>query len=466
MIGSGIFIVSAEMSRVLGSPGYLLLAWVVTGFITVLAALSYGELAAMMPLAGGQYVYLTRAYNHFVGFLYGWTVFTVIQTGVIAAVAVAFSKFTAVIFPYFSSENILFSAGFIHVSAAQLLAISMIIFLSYINSLGVRGGKLIQRIFTTAKIIALIGIIILGLYFGFSDHTTLAGNFSHFWNAAGASFMHGKLVNGTLNGTGLVSAIGVAMVGSLFSSDAWNNVTFIAGEIKTPKRNIPLSLFYGTLIVTVLYVLTNLAYLALLPLRGSPLAEDTFGRGMQFALNDRVGVAAAAMIFGNVAAFLMAILIMVSTFGCNNGLILSGARLYYAMAKDKLFFTKSASLNKKNVPSFALLLQAVWASVLCLSGTYGDLLDYATFASLLFYIITIAGIFILRKKLPDAERPYKVWGYPLTPVFYIIIALAICADLLVFKTRSTGMGLLIVITGIPAYFLYRRIGEVEKSDVA
>lgn len=453
MIGSGIFIVSADIARNVGSAGWLLLVWIVTGIVTVTAALSYGELAGMMPEAGGQFVYIRRAYNSLIAFLYGWTVFTVIQTGVIAAVAVAFAKFTAVFFPVFSTENIILDLGKVKISAAHLLAIGSIWFLTGINAKGVRTGKSVQTIFTSTKLIALFALIIIGIGFGFSQDV-LSNNFADPWKAMSYDPKTGSFYE--LAGTTLLTAFGVAMIGSLFSSDAWNNVTFIAGEIKEPKKNIPLSLFFGTLIVTVLYVLANVAYLALLPVGGDPAATDAAGKGIMFATNDRVGTAAASMIFGNTAAYLMAGLIMISTFGCNNGLILSGARVYYAMAREGLFFKRAERLNRNDVPGFGLLIQAVWASVLCLSGTYGDLLDYSTFASLIFYIITIAAVFILRKKDPDAPRPYKAFGYPVIPALYILVATAICIDLLVFKTENTGKGLLIVLIGVPVYFLTRK----------
>lgn len=453
MIGSGIFIVSADIARTVGSAGYLLLVWVITGIITITAALSYGELAGMMPEAGGQFVYLKRAYNSLIGFLYGWTVFTVIQTGVIAAVAVAFAKFTAVFLPFFSTDNILVDLGFITISAAQMLAIASICLLTYINSRGIRTGKSIQTFFTSTKLIALFSLIVIGIGFAFGKHT-LAENFTAPWTAEVYDAETGLF--SMISGGTLVAAIGVAMIGSLFSSDAWNNVTFIAGEIKDPKKNIPLSLFLGTTIVTVLYVLANIAYLALLPVKGDPAGTDELARGIMFATNDRVGTAAASMIFGDVAAYIMAALIMVSTFGCNNGLILSGARVYYAMAKEGLFFKKAEQLNSNDVPGYALAIQCVWASLLCLSGTYGDLLEYSTFASLVFYIITIAAVFVLRRKAPDAERPYKAFGYPVIPALYIIAALAICIDLLVLRPKSTGFGLLIVLIGLPVYFLRKK----------
>lgn len=460
MIGSGIFIVSTFMARDLGSAGWLLLLWVITGFITVTAALSYGELAGMMPKAGGQYVYIQRAFNPMISFLYGWTVFTVIQTGVIAAVAVAFAKYSSVFFP--SLNKVFFSfkldGGDMSFSYAQLYAIGCIIFLTWINSNGIKNGKTIQLIFTSAKLIALFGLIILGLYVGMKTDA-FAQNFAHPWDATKTFFDEASQTwkTETLTGLALLGVMGATIINSLFSSDAWNNVTFIAGEIKDPRKNIPKSLFLGTFLVTIIYCLANVAYLMLLPLHGSADAtpDNFIARGIQFAINDRVGTAAASVIFGNSAVYIMAGLIMVSTFGCNNGIILSGARLYYAMSQDKLFFKKAGTLNKNHVPGYALYIQCIWASMLCLSGTYGDLLTYATFASLIFYIITIYGLFVLRKKEPYAERPYKSFGYPYIPAIYIIIATAICLDLLIYDTRNTTMGLLIVITGIPFYFIVK-----------
>lgn len=457
MIGSGIFIVSADIARNVGSPFYLLLTWIVTGIITIIAALSYGELAAMMPKAGGQYVYLKEAYNSMVGFLYGWTLFLVIQTGTIAAVAVAFAKFTGVLIPDLSEKNILVSISGFQISAAQLLAIASIIALTIINYRGIRNGKIMQLGFTITKIIAISGLIILG-FIAASGTSFWSANFSDMWSASTTVIDKNNVITSIhqISGFAIIAAIGVAMVGSVFSSDAWNNVTFIAGEIKNPKRNIPLSLFWGVLIVTVIYLLANIAYLTLLPLKGSPEGTDVIGRGIQFALNERVGVAAAFRIFGDSAAIIMAVLIMISTFGCNNGLILSGARVYYAMASDGLFFKKVSKINKFSVPGVALILQCIWASLLCLSGKYGDLLDYVVFAVLLFYILTIIGLFILRIKKPDAERPYKAFGYPVLPALYIILATALCVDLLIYKPNYTWPGIIIVIIGIPVYFMMKK----------
>lgn len=459
MIGSGIFIVSADIARTVGSPGYLLLVWLITGAITITAALSYGELAGMLPHAGGQYIYLREAYNPLVGFLYGWTLFLVIQTGTIAAVAVAFAKYTAVIIPWFSENNILFSIFGLKISAAQLLAILSVIVLTSSNIRGVRTGKIVQNIFTFSKVIALFGLILLAIFIG-KNAAAIGANFSNFWNASWTHISSGKIISvESLSGSMLLAAIGVAMVGSLFSSDAWNNITFTAAEVKNPRRNIPLSLFLGTSIVTLLYIGANVAYIIVLPLKGSPAGINEIGRGIQFALSDRVATSASSMIFGTPAVFIMAVLIMVSTFGCNNGLILAGARVYYAMAKDKLFFNKIGSINKNSVPGIALIVQAGWASLLCLSGTYGDLLDYVIFAVLIFYILTIAGIFILRKRRPNVERPYKAWGYPVIPALYILAAAAISIDLLIFKPMYTWPGMAIVLLGIPVYFIWKRFAR-------
>ena len=458
MIGSGIFIVSADISRTLGSPFYLLLTWLITGFITIIAALSYGELAGMMPKAGGQYVYLKEAFNPMIGFMYGWTFFLVIQTGTIAAVAVAFAKYTGVVIPFFSEANILLDVGFLKISAAQVLAIFSLIVLTMINFRGIKNGKIIQISFTITKIIAIAGLIILGFFIA-SHQSFWALNFSDMWTVKTTIVENSKIISiQEISGIAILTAIGVAMVGTVFSSDAWNNVTFIAGEIKNPKRNIPLSLFWGVLIVTIIYILANLVYVSILPLQGSPEASDVIGRGIQFASSDRVGVAAASRIFGSSAAFVMAILIMISTFGCNNGLILSGARVYYAMANDGLFFKKVSGLNKYSVPGFALIIQCIWASLLCLSGKYNDLLDYVVFAVLLFYILTILGLFILRKKKPDAERPYKAFGYPVLPALYILLASALCIDLLIYKPNYTWPGIIIVLIGIPVYYLMKKKG--------
>ncbi|MBX9887191.1 MAG: amino acid permease [Flavobacteriaceae bacterium] len=452
MIGSGIFIVTSAMARDIGSAAWLLVIWLVTGLITVAAALSYGELAGMMPKAGGQFVYIQRAYGRLVSFLYGWTVFTVIQTGVIAAIAVTFANYSAIFFP--ALDNVIFTMGSSFAfTNSKALAVISIILLTYINTKGVQSGKTVQLILTSAKLIALFALIILGLYVGLQTNI-LSDNFANMWEASKTVVnANGTITVTKLTGMALLGAAGATMINSLFSSDAWNNVTFIAGEIKEPKKNIPRSLFLGTLIVTIIYVLANVAYLALLPMQGTPGAETTFENGIMFASNDRVGAAAAGMIMGNVSVFVMAALIMVSTFGANSGLILSGGRLFYAMAKDGLFFKQATELNKNQVPAKALWVQCIWASVLAVSGKFGDLLTYATFASLLFYILTIIGVFVLRKKEPDTERPYKAFGYPFIPAIYILVTVAICITLLVYDTFNTGLGLGIVALGVPVYYL-------------
>lgn len=452
MIGSGIFIVSADISRTLGGGGWVLLVWALTGVFTLIAALSYGELAGMMPKAGGQYVYLREAYNPFIAFLYGWTLFSVIQTGTIAAVAVAFAKYTGIFIPFVSENNILFSFGSFHVSGAQILAIASIWILTAINLRGVREGKIIQNVFTFSKTIALIILIGLGLFFA-GDSTTWTNNLSTFWDAE-QILPDGSVID--LGGAMLIAMFGTAMVGSIFSSDAWNNITFTAGEVRDPSKNIPMSLAIGTGIVTLLYILANIAYMHVLPVIGFPEGSDVMARGIQYAISDRVGAAAAEIIFGTSGAAIMAGLIMISTFGCNNGIILSGARAYFAMAKDGLFFSKAGDLNANGVPGKALIIQAIWASLLCLSGTYGALLDYVVTAVLIFYILTIFGIFRLRAMKPDADRPYKAFGYPILPAIYIAFAGAIIIDLLLFKPGTTLPGVLLVLTGIPLYAFMKK----------
>jgi APA family basic amino acid/polyamine antiporter len=436
MIGSGIFIVSADITRNVGSAGWLILVWILTGVLTLTAALSYGELSGMFPKAGGQYVYLKEAFNPLTGFLYGWSFFAVIQAGSIAAVGVAFSKFAAYIFPGLSEHNILFDLGFLKISAAQVTSILLIVVLTYINTMGVKEGKLIQTVFTLAKILALAGLVIFGFLLA-ARKGIAAANWS-------TGFALGKLEGGVIVpylGFAGLGAIAGSMVGSLFSSDSWNNVTFIAGEIKQPQRNIGLSLFLGTLIVTAIYVATNLMYINVLPLDAIANAE-----------NDRVGVTASLRIFGASGTTVMAILLMISTFGCDNGLILSGARVYYTMARDGVFFKQVGVLNRNAVPARALWMQCIWASVLCLSGKYGELLDYVIFVVLIFYILTIIGIFRLRKTRPEAPRPYRAFGYPVLPALYILLAGAICILLFVYKPTFTWPGLGIVLLGIPIYY--------------
>jgi Amino acid transporters len=446
MIGSGIFIVSADITRNVGSAGWLIAVWVLTGFMTITAAVSYGELSGMYPKAGGQYVYLKEAYNPLMGFLYGWSFFAVIQTATIAAVGVAFARFSAYLFPVLSETNILADLGFMKISAAQVTAILLIGLLTVINTRGIKEGKIIQNTFTISKLLALFGLILFG--FLLVKNSYWDQNWSTGFQSLqdhGTHNANGELVPTTwkeIGGVAFLGAIAAAMVGSIFSSDAWNNVTFIAGEVRNPKRNIGLSLFFGTLIVTLLYITTNLMYLNVLPLNG-----------VAFPQQDRLAVAAANAIFGEPGKIIIAILIMVSTFGCNNGLILSGARVYYTMAQDGLFFKNAASLNKNAVPQWALWAQFIVASLLCLSGRYGDLLDMISFVVVIFYVLTIAGIFILRKKQPDAERPYKAFGYPVLPAIYIIMGISFCVLLIWFKPAFTWPGLIIVLIGIPLYFI-------------
>ncbi len=460
MIGSGIFIVSADIARTVGGPGPLLLVWIISGLITVMAALSYGELAGMMPHAGGQYVYLREAYNPLIGFLYGWTLFMVIQTGTIAAVGVAFAKFTSVLVPGWSEKDVLFHVAGLNVTAAQIVAIVSIAVLTLVNIRGIREGKTVQNSFTIAKTAALLALIVLGFAVG-RNAMAMDLNWSRFWDASWTRVSADGLISiEQLSGFTFLAAVGVAMVGSLFSSDAWNNITFTAGEVINPKKNIPLSLAIGTGAVTLVYLIANISYIMVLPVQGSPDGIAAAARGIQFATSDRVGTAAMSVIFGETAAVIMAVLIMVSTFGCNNGLILAGARVYYAMAKDGLFFRKAGELNSRGVPAVALVVQGIWASALCLSGTYGDLLDYVVFAVLIFYVLTVIGIFILRKKRPDAERPYRAFGYPVIPIIYIIAATAIVIALLILKPQYTGPGLLIVLLGIPVYVVWKRLRPV------
>ena len=439
MIGSGIFIVSADITRNVGSSGWLLAIWVLTGFMTLTAALSYGELSGMFPKAGGQYVYLKEAYNPLVGFLYGWSFFSVIQTGTIAAVGVAFSKFTAYIIPSVSEDLILVDFGLFKVSHAQVLSIFIIILLTFINTKGIKTGKIIQTGFTLTKLLSLFGLIIFGFVMLKTD--VWNANWQNAWDLRKLN-IDGSYQEYAIKGA--LGAIAIAMVGSIFSSDAWNNVTFIAGEVVNPKRNIGLSLFLGTFIVTVIYVLANVVYISVLPLHEIAIAEK-----------DRVAVEASKVIFGGIGTMVIAVMIMISTFGCNNGLILSGARVYYTMAKDGLFFKKTAELNKNAVPEFALWIQCLVACILCLSGKYGDLLDMISFVVVIFYMLTIAGIFILRKKMPEAERPYKAVGYPILPVLYILMGLAFCILLIIYKPIYTWPGLIIVLIGLPIYYLWK-----------
>jgi APA family basic amino acid/polyamine antiporter len=469
MIGSGIFIVSSIIARQVGAPGWLLVVWVVTGVLTLMAALSYGELAAMMPKAGGQYVYLREAFSPLWGFLYGWTLFLVIQTGTIAAVAVGFARYTGVLIPWFSESSYLippirfggwFSGYAVSLSTAQALGLAMIALLTFMNTRGLNLGKIVQNIFTTAKTGALIALILLGIIVGVKSGAG-AENFRDLWTIRGNLQEVGAGLTAAA-AFGLFVGICVAQTNSLFSADAWNNITFTAGEVKDPRRNIPLSLAFGTFLVIGLYLLANVAYLATL----------SFGE-IQNAPSDRVAVATANVIFPGLGATIMAVAIMVSTFGCNNGLILAGARVYYAMAQDGLAFKWIGRLNRRHVPGWGLIVQGIWAGILVLPRTvkadgtygnlYGNLLDYVISAALIFYILTIAGVFLLRWKRPDAERPYKAFGYPFVPIVYIIGAAVILFVLFIYQPATTVPGLYIVLTGVPIYFLWKFFGQKPAS---
>ena len=431
MIGSGVFIVSADISRQVDSPGLMILTWVVTAILTLIAALSYGELAAAMPHAGGQYVYLREAFGPLWGFLYGWTLFMVIQTGTIAAVAVGFAKFSGVFVPWISAGNHLIGSGTIGLSTQQLVAILVVVFLTWVNTRGIRTGAAVQNVFTFAKVAALLGLIALGFLVG-RNPVAVAGNFTGFWRNSGWNLTTVRLV-------------GVAMVGSLFSADAWNNVTFTAAEVRNPRRNLPLSLALGVVVVCALYIAANFVYLNMLPFPE-----------IQHAAEDRVATAAVSRIFGSGAAPIMAAAIMVSTFGCVNGLILSGGRVYFAMAQDRLFFRKAGELDPvTHAPVFSMWVQCFWCIVLCMSGTYGDLLDYVIFAVMVFYILTIAGLYVLRRTRPDLDRLYKAIGYPVLPAIYVAAAVVIEVLLLIYKPNYTWPGLGIVVLGIPVYFLWK-----------
>lgn len=446
MIGSGIFIVSADITRNVGSAGWLIVVWLLTGFMTLTAALSYGELSAMFPKAGGQYVYLKESYNKLTGFLYGWSFFSVIQTGTIAAVGVAFCKFAAYFIPALemNEADVLFLLGPFKIYPAQFVSIFIIILLTYINTKGVQGGKMIQTIFTVTKLLSLFGLIVFGFLLA-ADAEVWNANWSDAFTMKSMTKGSGELsaaIIAPVLGAGALGAIAASMVGSIFSSDAWNNVTFIAGEIKNPQKNIGLSLFLGTLIVTLIYVSANLMYLSVLPLDQIAFAES-----------DRVAVTASNVIFGGMGTYIIAAMIMISTFGCNNGLILAGARVYYTMAQDGLFFKNAGKLNKNAVPEWALWAQCVVACLLCLSGKYGDLLDMVSFIVVIFYVLTIAGIFILRKKRPELPRPYKAVGYPILPAIYMLMGISFCVLLIIYKPQFTWPGLIITLLGIPLYFI-------------
>jgi APA family basic amino acid/polyamine antiporter len=489
MIGSGIFIVSAEMARDVGSSGWLLAVWLLTGVMTVIGALSYAELAAMMPHAGGQYVYLREAYSPLWGFLYGWTLFLVIQTGTIAAVGVAFAKFLGAIVPPLGTDPragawVLLDLPKFQITAGQCVGVAVVMLLTAVNCLGVREGKWVQNLFTVAKTLALIFLIVLGLTVA-RNPQVFTENMSNWWSGMyeTENFRSTSNLVG-LGGLAALMVAGGAMVGSLFASDAWNNVTFTAGEVKNTRRNLPLSLALGTGMVIILYLMANVSYLTALPLHGdAKLAQElqekvkaattpeeraavdqeyeeaTFRLGIDHARDDRVGTAVMELVYPGFGVQAMALAIMISTFGCANGLILMGARLYYAMAKDGLFFQSVGRLNRFGVPAVGLILQAVWASLLTFSGRYGDLLNFVIFAALLFYVLTVMGLFVLRRKRPHAERPYKAIGYPVLPAIYVALCAVIMVDLLIVSPNYTWPGLGIVLTGVPAYFVWRQLAR-------
>ena len=472
MIGSGIFIVSAEISRLVGTPGLLMTVWLLTGFMTLAGALCYGELAAAMPAAGGQYVYLRESLGPLFGFLYGWTLFLVIQTGTIAAVAIAFAKFTGELLPWVSSSHWLFLWGHwgpvdFGVNTLELVAIGSIALLTYLNMRGVRTGAWVQNVFTAAKVLALAGLILIGLFIA-RNATAVAANFHNFWSGrtefgpvTGWS-LHNlyRTVSGHTVMVSTLTLVFIALVGSLFSSDAWNNITFTAGEVKNPRRNIPLSLALGTAIVTILYLLANLAYLNVLPLVGSSSATSVIGRGIQYASEDRVATAMVSVVLGHGGAVLMAIAILISCFGCTNGLILAGARVYYAMARDRLFFQRVGELHsRRRVPTMGLVVQGIWAALLCLSGTYNQLLEYVMFSVFLFYILTILGLFVLRWKRPEMPRPYRAFAYPVLPILYLAAAICFDVQLLRFLPPYTGAGLLLVLVGVHVFYWWRYLGR-------
>jgi APA family basic amino acid/polyamine antiporter len=481
MIGSGIFIVPAEISRDTGSPALLIAAWLVTAVMTLIGALSYGELAAMMPGAGGQYIYLREALGRIWGFLFGWTLFLVIQTGTIAAVAVAFGKFLGVFFPSISSTNWIWHIAHvpawhlgpmvlgnmdIGLNTANLAGIVIIVSLTVLNLFGIRLGALVQNVFTTAKTAALIGLVGLGLLLG-SNTAALHANFGvNFWSGAGWHTLHPVQVGvgGPIAMVGLLTILAVVQTGSLFSADAWNNVTYTAGEVRNPKRNLPLSLALGTILVLGLYILANFVYLLALPLHGDPQGATIFSRGIQYASEDRVATAVLQQIFSRTGAYLMAGAILISTFGCANGLTLAGARVYYAMARDGLFFKAAGKLHPRwHTPVAALIVQAVWTCLLCLSGSYSQLLEFIICTELIFYILTIVSLFVLRVKRPDAERPYRAIGYPVLPALYILMAAWICIVLLRYKPQYTWPGLVIVLLGIPVFAVWSRNAVSDAS---
>jgi APA family basic amino acid/polyamine antiporter len=487
MIGSGIFLVDCDIARGTDSPALYLAAWVVTAIMTMICALSYGELAAMMPKAGGQYVYLRESLGPLWGFLYGWTLFLVIETGTIAAVCVAFGKYLGVFFPSVSSTHWLWHIAHvppipvgpmvlgnmeIGISTANLAGIAVVVFLAAVNIFGMKFGALLQNVFTVAKALSLAGLILLGFTVG-RNALAIAANFgsdwSQFWRNAGWASLHPVQVGaqGPIVMVNLIVIVAVVQVGSLFSADAWNNVTFTAGEIKNPRRNVPLSLAFGCGFVLVSYILASTAYIMVLPLHGDPHGATILARGVQYASEDRIGAAVLEQIFPHFGGYLMAAAIMVSTFGCANGITLSGARAYYAMAKDGLFFRSVGKLHPRyKTPAAGLIVQAIWTMFLCISGSYGQLLDYITFAVLVFYILTLIGLFVLRSKQPNAARPYKAFGYPVLPALYIVMATGICFVLLRYKPQYTWPGLILVLLGIPVYLYWSRSAVVRAEETS
>ena len=475
MVGSGIYIVDADIARGTGSPALYLGAWIITGVMTLIAALSYGELAAMMPKAGGQYVYLREAMGPLCGFLYGWTLFLVIQTGTIAAVCVAFGKFLGVFFPAVSATHWLWHIAHvpawrvgpmvlgnmeIGVNTANLAGMIVVALLAIANVFGVRLGALIQNVFTSAKAVALAGLILLAFTLG-ANSAAWQANFAHghFWSNAGWHSLHAVEVGvgGPTVWVNLAVILAVVQVGSLFSADAWNNITFTAGEVKNPKRNLPLSLLLGTGFVIGVYFLVSLGYILVLPMHGDPHGATAMARGVQYAAGDRVATAVLGQIFPAGGAMLMAAAILISTVGCANGMSLAGARVYYAMSRDGLFFKSVGKLHPRyRTPAAGLLVQGMWTMLLCISGSYSQLLDYIIFAELIFYILTIGSLFVLRAKRPDAPRPYRAFGYPSLPAIYMAMAAWICIVLLRYKPQYTWPGLALVLLGIPVYLFWSR----------
>ena len=476
MVGSGIFIVSADIAHQVRSPGLLLLVWLLSGVMTLIGALCFGEMAAAMPHAGGQYVYMREAIGPAWGFLYGWTMLLVIQAATIAAVAIAFAKFGSVLAPWFSASHWIWKIGTfgpwhlwfgslgpysVGLNRQNLLAILSIVLLTWINTRGLGLGKIVQNVFTVAKTAALAGLVLLGIVY--STAIARGVNFTDFFRNSGWSVMHPYPPDNPNWMIGTATLVGVAMVGSLFAMDAWNNVTFTAAEVKNPGRNLPLSLALGTGIVVLLYTFVNVAYLRVLPITGDPNGATPLARGIEFATDSRVATAVTQVAFGPVGAILMALAILVSTFGCNNGLICAGARIYYAMAKDGLFFGFVGRVNRRHAPAAALVVQCIWASVLCLSGTYSQLLDFLIFAQLIFYILTLVGLFLLRWKRPEMPRPYRAFGYPILPGLYLVMAVFLEIQLLRYKPQYTWPGLIIVLLGLPVYGLWKWSGHAVRK---